>query len=106
MFEKIEFFGEIVDIGTLPVSGGKSSVFTAFFGNQNFTIYFSQFHIYFLLAHGADAFGFLHKNPPIIGDSASMMRDNGSRIMDIVIKRSYFRTFSAVAVEVTRRAEE
>lgn len=106
MFEKIEFLGEIEDVGTLPVSGGKSSVFTAFFGNQNFTIYFSQFYIYFLLAHWADTFGFLHKSPPIIGDSASIMRDSGSRIIDIVIKRSCFRTFSTVAVEVTRRTEE
>jgi hypothetical protein len=32
-FEKIETFSKIVDFGTLPVSGSKSSMFTAFFSN-------------------------------------------------------------------------
>jgi hypothetical protein len=106
VFEKIEFFGKIEDVNALPMSGGKSSVLPAFFGNYNFTICLGQFCIYFLLAHWADAFGFLQKSPPIVTDSASIIRDNGNKIIDIVIRRSNFRTFSTVATEVMRRIEE
>src|SRR4030042_4329472 len=98
MFKEIKFLGEIVDIGALPMSGGKSSMFTTFFSNQNFTIYLSQFCIYFFPAHRTDAFCFFHT-------SASIIRENNSSIIDIVIKRSHFLTFSTMGAEVNRRIE-
>ena len=106
IFEVIEFLGELEDCWAFPVSSWKSSVFLTGLGYQNFTVYLCQFCIYFFLAYWTDAFCLFHSKPPIIGDSASIISDRGSRIMDMVIRRSYFRTFWTVEAEVTRRIEE
>ena len=99
MFKIIEFLGEIEDAWALPMGGRKSSMLLTLLGNQDFAICLGQFCINFLLAHWTDTLRFFHT-------SASIIKDSSSRIIDIVIKRSYFLTFSAVGAEVMRRIDE
>jgi hypothetical protein len=93
----------IVNGRALPVCGFEFSVFGTSFGDLDFAVGFSQLGVYLLLAFGTDAFGFAHiSHPP---STASTIKAKGSRIMDIVTMRSYFRTFCVVEAEVTSRIE-
>ncbi len=96
----------IEDAWTLPMSSFESSVVSALFCDFNLFVDFTQLGINFFLALRAHALRLAHSNPPIIGLSASIISANGSRIIDMVTIRSYFRTRKAVETEAANRIEE
>jgi hypothetical protein len=106
VFKEIVIFGESVYSWALPMRCVKSSVRLAGLIDINFAILLNKRCLNFSLAFGANAFCFYYNKPPIVVDKASRIKEMGSRIMDIVIKRSYFRTFATVELKVTRRIEE
>jgi hypothetical protein len=87
------------------VGGCKISMLFASFGDKDFAFFLGQFRVYFFLADWADAFCLGQNNPPSVVDNASRMRAIGSKIMDMVIRRSYFFTFWIVGVEVRSLTE-
>jgi hypothetical protein len=72
------------------MGGFEFAMFRALFCDLNFASVLRELSIYFLLAVRADTFGFAHINHP---STASTINAKGSRIMDIVTIRSYFRMF-------------
>ena len=105
--EKVVFFSEAVHVWALPMGSRECSVVFAAFGNLDSAIFPGELGFDFFLTFGADAFRLRHaRYPPMSFERASRINASGNRIMDIVINRSYFRTFATVGSEATSRIEE
>ena len=103
ILELVVFLHVVVYRCALPVRSLELAMFEAMFCNLDFAVGFPQLGVYFLLAFRTDAFGFAHINHP---RTASKMSASGNSIIDIVTKRSYFRIFCRVELEVNSRADE
>ena len=99
----IVFLHVVVDWDALPVGCFEFAVFWALLCDLDFSVCLRELGLNFLLAFGADAFGFTHINHP---RTASTMSASGSSIIDIVTKRSYLCISAMVELDTNKRMEE